>query len=171
MGELTSALPKPMLKVQGKPILEHILEGIKSAGIREVFMVTGFHAETMEKYFGSGERLGLRIAYERQVVQDGPGKASELAKSFVASHAFLLTYGDILVLPETYAQMIKRFNERDFSGVVTVTGSEDVTKGGLNFFDEAFCLTRLVEKPSAGELAQMRQDGLLREGQTVWYNA
>lgn len=171
MGELTNALPKPMLKVQGKAILEHILEGLKSAGIREAFIVTGYQADTIESYFGSGARLGLRIAYGRQLVQDGTGKAPELARSFVGSDVFLLTYGDILVLPETYAQMIKRFNEGRFSGVITVTGSEDVTKGGLNFFDEAFVLTRLVEKPSAAELAQMHKEGLLRAGQTVWYNA
>ncbi len=41
MRELTNALPKPMLKVQGKPILEHILAGLSAAGIRDVFIVTG----------------------------------------------------------------------------------------------------------------------------------
>lgn len=172
MRELTDAVPKPMLKVQGKPILEHILDGLKSAaGVREVFIVTGYKAETIEGFFGSGERLGLRIEYGRQVVQDGTGKAPELAKSFVGSDAFLLTYGDILVRPETYGQMIRRFNACNFSGVITVTGSEDVTKGGLNFFDEQFVLTRLVEKPTMTELAQMRKEGLLKPGQTVWYNA
>lgn len=171
MRELTNALPKPMLKVQDKPILEHILDGLKGAGIREVFMVTGFQAETIENHFGSGERLGLRIEYGRQVVQDGTGKAPELARSFVGSDVFLLTYGDILVLPETYAQMIERFKEGSFAGVITVTGSEDVSKGGLNFFDDEFCLTRLVEKPTAAELAHMQKEGLLRAGQTVWYNA
>ena len=41
MRELTNELPKPMLRVQGRPILEHIIEGIKSAGVREFFIVTG----------------------------------------------------------------------------------------------------------------------------------
>ena len=48
--------------------------------------------------------------------------------------------------------MIQRFGEGNFAGVVTVTRGEDVTKGGLNFFDEQFCLKRLVEKPSAGTI-------------------
>ena len=55
--------------------------------------------------------------------------------------------------------------------MVTVTGSEDVTKGGLNFFDEEFCLTRVVEKPSDKELLELRNQGLLRPGQIAWYNA
>jgi len=67
--------------------------------------------------------------------------------------------------------MIERFKEGNFAGVITVTGSEDVSTGGLNFFDDEFCLTRLVEKPTAAELAHMQKEGLLRAGQTVWYNA
>ena len=67
--------------------------------------------------------------------------------------------------------MLRRFQEAEFSGLVTVTPSQDVTKGGLNFFDDAFCLTRLVEKPTAAQLEQLRAEELLRAGQTVWYNA
>jgi UDP-N-acetylglucosamine diphosphorylase / glucose-1-phosphate thymidylyltransferase / UDP-N-acetylgalactosamine diphosphorylase / glucosamine-1-phosphate N-acetyltransferase / galactosamine-1-phosphate N-acetyltransferase len=171
MRELTNEVPKPMLKVEGKPILEHILEGILATGIREVFIVTGFKAETIENYFGDGSRWKARIAYGRQVVQDGTGKAPELAKAFVGASPFLLTYGDILVKPETYQQMIRRYNEDHFSGVITVTGSEDVTKGGLVFFDDKFCLKRLVEKPNAAQLEGLGRDGWLKPGDTAWYNA
>jgi dTDP-glucose pyrophosphorylase len=171
MRELTNERPKPMLLVQGKPILEHILEGLIAAGIREVFVVTGFRAEVIEEFFGDGRKWGTHIVYGRQLVQDGTGKAPELAQGFVGADTFLLTYGDILVRPETYAQMIRRFREGDFSGLVTVTGSQDVTKGGLNFFDAKFCLTRVVEKPTAAQLEQLRQEGYLRPGDTVWYNA
>jgi dTDP-glucose pyrophosphorylase len=55
--------------------------------------------------------------------------------------------------------------------VVTVTGSEDVTKGGLFFFDDKFCLRHLVEKPSQAELESLRQNGWIKDGETAWYNA
>ena len=171
MKELTNDLPKPMLRVHGKPILEHILKGLLAAGIREVFIVTGHKAEVVEDCFGDGSKWGARIAYGRQLVQDGTGKAPELAKEFVGSDNFLLTYGDILVKPETYGQMIRRFGEGNFGGVITVTGSQDVTQGGLNFFDDQFCLTRLVEKPGQEQIEQLRRDGWLKPGQTAWYNA
>src|SRR4051812_35749093 len=83
MRELTNELPKPMLKVAGKPILEHILEGLITAGIREFFIVTGFRAEVIEDYFQSGAGWGVTIKYGKQLVQDGTGKAPELAKEFV----------------------------------------------------------------------------------------
>ncbi len=150
MRELTNALPKPMLRVQGKPILEHIVAGIIAAGVRDIFIVTGWHAEVIEKHFGDGKKWNARIAFGRQVVQDGTGKAPEVAKEFVGDSPFLLTYGDILVQPKsltvsftetmkaTYEQMICRFHEGNFAGVITVTRGEDVTKGGFNFFDDQF---------------------------------
>ena len=171
MRELTNELPKPMLQVQGKPILEHILLGLIASGIHDIFIVTGFRAEVIENYFGDGSKWKVRIAYGRQVVQDGTGKAPELAKEFIGASSFLLTYGDILVKPETYQQMIHRFNEGYFSGLTTVTGGQDVTKGGLNFFDEQFCLQRIVEKPTPEQVDQLRSDGWLKPGEPVWYNA
>jgi len=172
MGNLTSELPKPMLLGrEGKPILEEILRGLLRTKIREFFIVTGFRAEVIEEYFGDGSKWGIRIEYGRQVVQDGTGKAPELARNFVADSSFLLTYGDILVPPETYVRMISRFDEGKFSGVITVTRGEDVTKGGLNFFDEQFCLRRLVEKPSTQQLDQLQREGWLKPGEPVWYNA
>jgi len=171
MKELTHELPKPMLRVRGKPVLEHIVAGILAAGIREIFIVTGWRAEAIEKHFGDGKKWNARISYGRQLVQDGTGRAPELAKEFVDDSSFLLTYGDILVPPETYSQMTQRFSEGDFTGVITVTRGEDVTKGGMNFFDEQFCLKRLVEKPSPAQLEQLRRDGWLKPGDPAWYNA
>jgi dTDP-glucose pyrophosphorylase len=172
MKELTNEVPKPMLEVQGRPILQHIIEGLRdAAGIREFCVVTGWHAEVIENHFGDGAKWNARICYSRQVVQDGTGKAPERAKDFVGADNFLLTYGDILVTPETYRRMIGRFGEAAFSGLLTVTHGEDVTKGGLNFFDDEFCLKRLIEKPSAAQVDQLRVDGWLKPGQPVWYNA
>lgn len=171
MRELTNDIPKPMLKVWGKPILEHILDGLTQAGIRDIFIVTGYRADVVEGYFGNGASRGLNIAYGRQMVQDGTGKAPELAREFVGSDSFLLTYGDILVKPETYQNMVRRFTESDFGGLITTTPGEDVTKGGILFFDAQFCFERLVEKPSAAQLEELRKQGLLKPGAPVWYNA
>lgn len=171
MGGLTSDLPKPMLRVRGQPILEHILRGIQAAGIREFCIITGYRAEVVESYFQDGSRWDARITYVRQLVQDGTGKAPELAQGFAKGDPFLLTYGDILVPPATYQQMLARFKEGAFAGLVTVTPGQDVTKGGVNFFDDQFCLRKIVEKPKLEDLERLRQKGWLMDGQSVWYNA
>ena len=171
MGELTEETPKPMLPVEGRPILEHIISGLREVGVSEFCVITGWKAEVIENYFGDGTDLQVAIQYVRQRVQDGTGKAPELAKEFVGDSPFLLTYGDILVKADTYQQMLVRWAEGEFSGLVTVTGSEDVTKGGLFFFDQEFRLQHLVEKPSVDQLADLRASGLLKPEEPGWYNA
>lgn len=171
MGELTASVPKPMLKVHGKPILEHIIEGLVAAGVDGVCVITGWQAEVIENHFKDGSAWNTTVSYVRQEVQDGTGKAPELAKDFVGDDSFILTYGDILVPPETYVQMVARFGEDAFSGLLTVTEGEDVTKGGINFFDDRFCLSRLVEKPSLEQIEALKQEGMLKEGDPVYYNA
>ena len=171
MGQLTRELPKPMLCVQGKPILEHILDGLLQAGVRDFFIVTGFRAEVIEDHFGAGQKWNAAIHYGRQMTQDGTGKAHEAAREFVGEDDFVLTYGDILVRPQTYGDMLARYGREAFSGLVTCTGSQDVTKGGLVFFDKDFCLRRLVEKPSLAQLEDLRREGELPPGSVAWYNA
>jgi dTDP-glucose pyrophosphorylase len=171
MLELTNQMPKPMLRVQGKPILQHILDGLIASGIREFFIVTGYRAEVIENYFGDGKKWNCKISYGRQIVQDGTGKAPELAKGFIGKEDFVLTYGDILVRPETYQRMLGRFAESSFSGLLTCTEGQDISQGGMLIFDKAFCLVRLVEKPGAEQLAQLRKEGFLKPGDPIWYNA
>ena len=171
MRELTAETPKPMLPVQGKPILQHIIEGLVAAGISEVCVIVGWKKEVIQDHFGDGSAFGAKIAYAVQEVQDGTGKAPELAKDFVGDDSLLLTYGDILVKGETYADMVKRYGEGDFGGVVTVTKGEDVKKGGILLFNDDFTLNSLVEKPSDEQIAELKEKGLLKDGDPAWYNA
>mgnify|MGYP003695108349 CR=1 FL=1 len=171
MKDLTREIPKPMLEVEGRPILQHIVEGLVSAGVHEICIVTGWRAEAIETFFGDGEGHGARIVYVRQTVQDGTGKAPELAREFLGEDDFFLTYGDILVKPETYQTMRERFQGAKCDGLLTVTGSEDVTQGGIIFFDDAFFLERLVEKPSPEQIKELQAEGYLKPGETCWYNA
>lgn len=171
MKDLTQEVPKPMLRAHGRPILQHIVEGLVSAGVGEICIVTGWRAEVIEDFFGDGAGHGARIEYARQTVQDGTGKAPELAREFLGDDDFFLTYGDILVKPQTYQAMRARFESGVLDGVLTVTGSEDVTQGGIIFFDDAFLLERLVEKPSPEQIEELRSEGYLKPGETAWYNA
>lgn len=170
MRELTQAMPKPMIPVGGRPILEHIVSGLIRAGIRQICLVTGWRSEVIKGHFQGGERWGVSIEYVDQETQDGTGKAPELAKGFVGEDSFLLTYGDILVPPETYERMVRAFREDGGAGLVTVTSGEDVKKGGIVVFDDQFRVKRLVEKPTQEEIDQLRAAGQLDSGK-MWYNA
>lgn len=156
MRELTLDLPKPMLPVRGKPILEHIVDGLQSAGIQEILIVVGYRAEIVIDHFGDGSSRGLRIVYERQVTQDGTGRVVELGRDFCGGAGFILSYGDILIEPENYRALARPGDEE---AIVSVKRNEDVSKGGAVFVNEAFDLIDLREKPAPGEPT------------SPWYNA
>ena len=59
----TYNVPKPMLMLGGKPILQYALENLKRAGIREIVITAGYKHEQITSYFGDGSRLGLKIEY------------------------------------------------------------------------------------------------------------
>jgi len=157
MRELTEALPKPMLQVRGKPVLQHIIEGLRDAGLRDFLIVVGWRADVVRDFFGDGSQFGVRIQYTTQAVQDGTGKVVELAREFVERDPFVLSYGDILVAPENYPRLSAALAGAE--AVVSVKRNEDVSKGGAVFVNEKFELTDLREKPKPGEPT------------SPWYNA
>ena len=169
MREMTADLPKPMLEVRGKPVLQYIVEGLREAGVGHFLIVVGYRADAVQNFFGDGSRYKIEIQYATQTVQDGTGRVIELAKNFVGLTPFVLGYGDILVAPENYKSVVDL--PEDIEALLSVTRGEDVTKGGLVFFDGKFCLKRLVEKPSAAQLEELRREGWLKPGDTAWYNA
>ena len=157
MRELTQELPKPMLPVRGKPVLQHIMEGVRDAGVQDILVVVGWQADVVSKFFGDGSKLGVRLEYATQVVQDGTGKVVELAREFVGAEPFLLSYGDILIAPENYPRICAALAGAE--AVVSVKHNEDVTQGGAVFVNEQFELVDLREKPKPGEPT------------SPWYNA
>src|SRR5436305_816860 len=106
MRDLTADLPKPMIKVRNKPVLLHIIEGLQTAGIKDFLIIVGYRGDVVRDYFGDGSCFGLRIKYATQVVQDGTGRVVELARDYVCDGPFVLSYGDILVDPANYRQLV-----------------------------------------------------------------
>ena len=157
MRELTAELPKPMIKVRGKPILLHIVEGLQAAGIRDFFIIVGYHGDAVRDYFGDGTCFGLQIRYATQVVQDGTGRVVDLARDFVGQSPFVLSYGDILVDPVNYKSIIDLAD--DVEAIVSVKQNEDVSKGGAVFVNERMEVTDIREKSQPGEMT------------SPWYNA
>jgi len=157
MRELTQELPKPMLQVRGKPVLQHIIEGLRDADLTDFLIIVGWHAEVVRDFFGDGSKLGVRMEYATQMVQDGTGKVVELAREFVGSEPFVLSYGDILIGPQNYPRICAALAGAE--AVVSVKRNEDVTQGGAVFVNENFELIDLREKPKP------------EEPTSPWYNA
>ena len=157
MRELTVDFPKPMIEVRGKPVLQHIVEGLRDAGVRRFVIIVGYHAEAVRNFFGDGKRHRVEIEYVTQTVQDGTGRVVNLARSFVGDSPFILSYGDILISPMNYKRVVDLTD--DSEAIITVTRGEDVSKGGAVFVNKQMELIDLREKTKPGEPT------------SPWYNA
>jgi len=157
MRELTNDVPKPMIEVRGKPVLQHIVQGLRNAGVRKFLIIVGYHAEAVRNFFGDGRSHNVAIEYATQTVQDGTGRVVNLARSFVGDSPFILSYGDILISPVNYNRVVNLPD--DCEAILTVTRGEDVSKGGAVFVNEQMELVDLREKTKPGEPT------------SPWYNA
>src|SRR5947207_1792495 len=151
MRELTVDMPKPMIEVRGKPVLQHIVEGLRGADVKRFLVIVGYRADVVRDFFGNA------VEFTTQTVQDGTGRVVELAREFTGDSPFVLSYGDILVDARNYHAIVDLAD--DMEAIVSVKRDEDVSKGGAVFVNERMELRDIREKAPVGE------------GPSPWYNA
>ncbi|MDA0207763.1 MAG: sugar phosphate nucleotidyltransferase [Acidobacteria bacterium] len=147
MKDLTADCPKPMLPLGDRPMLAHQIERLEAAGIREVLIVVGYREDIVKDYFAANPPAQATLSYVTQVKQDGTGSAALLARDFVGYDAFLMTYGDNLVEPEVYSEMLARAAGAEM--VLSVKWVEDPYHGGAVYTD-GDRVTKIIEKPPQG---------------------
>jgi len=91
----TEKTPKPMLRLGGKPILEHIIERAKSEGFSRFILAIHHLGEVIEEYFGDGKSLGVKISYVKEKTPLGTAGALSLIEP-KPSEPIIVTNGDVL---------------------------------------------------------------------------
>ncbi|MBO5058808.1 MAG: D-glycero-beta-D-manno-heptose 1,7-bisphosphate 7-phosphatase [Prevotella sp.] len=95
IASVRSDVPKPMIKICGKPILEHQIENLKACGLTDIVLVIGHLGHVIQDYFGDGSKFGVNIEY---FVEDHPlGTAGALFKMPLLTEDFLLLCGDVII--------------------------------------------------------------------------
>ncbi len=94
MRPLTAFMPKVMLPVGNRPILEYTIKALAKNEIFDITLVVGYHKDKVMQYFGSGKEFGVNIEYVYQRKQLGTAHALSLAKT---DEDFVLVYGDNIV--------------------------------------------------------------------------
>ena len=95
MGELTKDRPKPMLPINDKPILEHIVERLGGQGFHDFYFAVNYKSSIIENHFGDGDRFGIRITYLREKKRMGTAGALSLLPD-PCDKKLLVMNGDIL---------------------------------------------------------------------------
>lgn len=149
MGRLTDDRPKPLLTVARVPILEHVLQGLASTGIRRAVVITGYLAERVESYFGDGAGVGLSLTYRRQESQTGTAKAALLARDDMAPTPFVMSFGDILCARSNYRALAEAFASCLCDALLGLNPVDDPWEGAAVYRD-GDRVTRIIEKPPRG---------------------
>lgn len=150
LGKLGENLPKALLPIGKKTCLEHIMLGMKAAGVRRFGIVIGYLGEMIEEKYGSGESLGVEITYLRQdLCVYGTAKAVQLAEELSQGEPIFVSYGDIIIEPSNYQAMVDLYLQNQTS-VSSANYIEDPYEGGAAYFDDQGFLEKIVEKPPKG---------------------
>lgn len=143
MGQATEKLPKPMLRLAGKTVLEHQLEALKKEGIYDFIFLIGHLGQAIEDYFGDGSRFGVRISYFRE---DEPlGTAGALFKLKLPEY-FLLCNGD-LIFSFDLASMVSFHRKRNALATLFTHPNSHPYDSTLVYTDIDYTVTALL-KPS-----------------------
>lgn len=147
---ITDYLPKPMVPLHGKPLLEWVILHLISCGIREFVIAVSYLAEQIENYFGDGEKWGIKIAYSYGT--NPTGKAGEIwrARHLLESNkeGFLVVPGDTII--HLNYQDVVDFHQKHDRGFSVIFSTQYRLEVGLAEIDTNNRIKRFLEKTNLG---------------------
>jgi len=147
LGSLTAETPKPMLDIEGRPLVERILRHLVAQGVRDVGVNLHFRPDQIRGYLGDGASLGLRIRYTEEPAPLGTaGGVRGFAAWLRETDApFIVQYGDVLT-DQPIAPLLARHAERD--ALVTILLHRRAHSNSVVEVDDAGAVTRFLERPA-----------------------
>ena len=142
----TTVFPKPLMPIDGMPILEVIVRQLAHFGIKElIFTVSKQSEPLLSAYFGNGSQYGVSIAYSRE--EEPLGTSGPLSVVPDLPGTFLVMNGDILTTLD-YHKVIQFHRRKKGSLTIAMSQKKVQVELGVMEFDRAYRLTRYVEKPT-----------------------
>lgn len=127
---LTDVVPKVMVHLVDRPLLQNLIEILKENGIKDIFLVVSYKKEMIQDYFKDGSKFGVTINYLFQdYYKGGTADALRYAKGRIEDEKFVVVYGDLVFEPKVLAEVLKK--SKDFDGVLTAKEVEDPKRFGV----------------------------------------
>ena len=147
---ITATRPKHLIRVGGKPILEHCLDSLVAVGIDEAVIVVHYMAEAIRRYFGDGKRFRLKIEYAEQRAALGTGDAVKVVEPFM-NEDFLLVNGDLIFAPKTVREVIELHQKERPVATLAVVPVDKPENYGIVELENEKRVKRILEKPKREE--------------------
>lgn len=149
---LTDDIPKPMVPVLNRPVMEHLVRLLSRQGFRDIVVNLHYRPEEIESYFGNGGKWGVRLSYSREERLMGTAGGVKGCEEFFEGGTFLVLSGDALTDLDL-GELLSYHYEKRAMATVVVTGVDDTSAYGVVVFDEEGRITGFQEKPTEAEAA------------------
>lgn len=145
---LTDILPKPMIEVAGKPVLEHIINLFKKNGITDFIISVCYLPEKITKHFGNGKKFGVNIEYIYEKENFPLGTAGNIgASSGLIDSTFIVTFADIL-RELNINDMIKFHKNKKAFATLNIYQRFGENPKSMLLFNKNKKITSFVERPT-----------------------
>ena len=148
---MTSSMPKPLLPVVNRPIMEHVLRLLKRHGLSETVVTVQFLASLVKNYFGDGEELGMELTYANEEKPLGTAGSVKNAEEALKDDTFLVISGDALT-DFDLTDLINFHREKGALVTVCLTRVPNPLEFGITIVDEEGKVERFLEKPTWGQV-------------------
>ena len=123
LGSMTDNIPKPLVPINGRPFLGHLLEQLQHQGIMEVLVLTGYLADQIREFCGDGSQWGLRVKCVESPLEAETGQRIRDASSLFNPH-LLLMYCDNY-WPMQLPKMWEAYQQGGDPAMLTVYSNHD----------------------------------------------
>jgi glucose-1-phosphate thymidylyltransferase len=157
----THLVPKPLLKVAGRTVMDWVMDRLKGLDVTELIFITGHLKEQVEEFARS--RYKIRSRFIEQKIQDGTAGAINLARPFVNGPVL------IIFVDTVFEADLTLINRTDADGIIWAKEVEDYQRFGVVVTDKQGYMTRIVEKPST-PISKLANIGLyyIRAVDSLW---
>ena len=146
---ITLAIPKELMMIGDKAVIEYVIEAMKEVGIIDITVVVGWRKNSILDYLGSGKRMGVNISYVVQDERNGLAKAVGSGEYIIGDEPFLVVLGDNFFYPKTFLKEILEFhNQQDADATIGVAKIEDPTRHGIIKAGDNNKIIDIIEKPT-----------------------
>ena len=147
---LTINLPKPMIPLINRPIMEHIIELLKRHGIDDLVLLLYHQPEVIKNFFGDGSEFGVHITYVTPLDDFGTAGAVKAAARHLTER-FLIISGDLLTDLDL-SRALAFHREHQAKATIALTSVTDPLQFGVVITDKDGRITKFLEKPGWGEV-------------------
>ena len=150
LAPYTDRIPKPMLRLAGRPLLHYILHRLKACGCRRILLVVGYRGDEIRSFFGDGRREGLELSYIAQPeAPKGNAAAAALAEGFAGQEPLFVGWGDVLAAASDYARLFEAAAAEPLAARLALEAVDDPHQGAAVYLD-GDRIASLEEKPPRG---------------------